>query len=125
MPKPPAAPAIVITQSVQSHLPPHDLSLYSRAEAMPTPARRAAYQQPSDSSPIRIPPERCCHLWDSWNQLIMLLKLHRSTCCIYPRSAIVINGLAKRGVEVLIARSNISRTVRGDSRGERFLRKRL
>ena len=73
MTKPPAAPAIVITQSVQSHLPPHDLSLYSRAEAMPTPARRAAYQQPSDSSPIRIPPERCCHLWDSWNQFMMFM----------------------------------------------------
>ena len=77
MTKPPAAPAIVITQSFQSHRPPHDLSLYSRAEAMPTPASRAAYQQPSDSSPIRIPPERCCHLWDSWNQcmMFMLLKL--------------------------------------------------
>ena len=78
MPKPPAAPAIVITQSVQSHLPPHDLSLNSSAEAMPTPARRAAYQQPSDSSPIRIPPERCCHLWDSWNQCMMFIfKTHR------------------------------------------------
>lgn len=73
MPKPPAAPAIVITQSFQSHSPPHDLSLNSRAEAMPTPARRAAYQKPSDSSPIRIPPERCCHLWDSWKKCMMFI----------------------------------------------------
>jgi hypothetical protein len=85
-------PIIVNIQSIQSHKPPHYLSLNSSAEAIPILDKHKQYIE-LDNNPIIIPPNKCFHLLDYFKKLIIknvfcLSKIIYDTILSYTHNAL-------------------------------------
>ena len=85
-------PINVNIQSIQSHKPPHYLSLNSNAEAIPILDKHRQYIE-LDNIPIISPPNKCFHLLDYFKKFNMknvfyLSKIICDTILFYIRNVL-------------------------------------